>query len=204
MREEEVVMTEENVSTALATRNQEQSVMLEQAQTWVDSKLLPASIKTAEQAAVIAIKGKELGLAPMMSFEMIDVIMGKPALKPKAMAALCFKGGVRTKTIQDFESIKNEEGKVIDKITTIRFFRDGVDEDVSYKYTDAQNLGLTTKDNWKKQPNIMMYWRCFSKGANRVAPDLIGGLYTTEELAGFTSNAPMIQLTEDGDVQVAG
>ena len=49
-----------------------------------------------------------------------------------------------------------------------------------------------------------MYWRCFSKGANRVCPDLIGGLYTTEELASFTPNAPAVQLTEDGDVVVLG
>lgn len=115
------------------------------------------------------------------------------------MAALVRKGGVKTKTIQDFEPIKNEEGVTTDAVTTIRFYRDGIEEDVSYKFSDAKNLGLTGKDNWKKQPGIMMYWRCYSKGANRVCPDLIGGLYTTEELASFTKDAPIIELTEDGE-----
>lgn len=190
----------EKTNNELSNQSSNQAVMLEQAAAWVKSGLLPSSIKTPEQAVVIALKGKELNLQTMASFEMIDVIMGKPALKPKGMAALCFKGGVRTKTMADFEPIKDAEGKTVDMITTIKFFRDGIDEDVSYKYSDAQKLGLTAKDNWKKQPGIMMYWRAFSKGANRVCPDLIGGLYTTEELASFTKDAPNVLLTEDGDV----
>jgi len=190
------------VNNELSRQVDSQNSMLEQASTWVKSGLLPASIKTPEQAVVIALKGRELNLQTMASFEMIDVIMGKPALKPKGMAALCFKGGVRTKTIKDFEPIKDEAGKTIDMETIIRFYRDGIEEDVRYTFKDAQGLGLTSKDNWKKQPGVMMYWRCFSKGANRVCPDLIGGLYTTEELASFTPNAPTVMLTEDGDVIV--
>lgn len=118
------------------------------------------------------------------------------------MAALCRKGGVRTKTIKDFEPVLNSEGKKVDMETVIRFYRDGIEEDVKYTYRDAESLGLIGKDNWKKQPGVMMYWRCYSKGANRVCPDLIGGLYTTEELASFTPNAPTIELTEEGEAIV--
>ena len=199
MEDEVGVVVMDATTKELSTKVDTQNQMLEQAKAWVKSGLLPQSIKTPEQAVVIALKGKELNLQTMASFEMIDVIMGKPALKPKGMAALCFKGGVRTKTIKDFEKVLNDTGAAIDAITTIRFYRDGIEEDVSYKFSDAQNLGLTSKDNWKKQPSIMMYWRCFSKGANRVCPDLIGGLYTTEELSSFTANSPSVILTEDGD-----
>lgn len=187
------------INTELSNKQHSQSIMLEEAVSWVKSGLLPASIKTPEQAVVIALKGRELNLQTMASFEMIDVIMGKPCLKPKGMAALVRKGGVKTKTIKDFEPVLNEEGKRVDMETIIRFYRDGIEEDVKYTYRDAEGLGLTSKDNWKKQPGVMMYWRCYSKGANRVCPDLIGGLYTTEELASFTANAPEIVLTEDGD-----
>lgn len=196
-KEELIAMTD--TSNELIIHKSNQSLMLEEAQTWVKSGLLPANIKTPEQAVVIALKGKELNLQTMASFEMIDVIMGKPCLKPKGMAALVRKGGVKTKTIKDFEPVLNAEGKKIDMETIIRFYRDGIEEDVKYTYRDAEALGLTSKDNWKKQPGIMMYWRCYSKAANRVCPDLIGGLYTTEELASFTVNAPEIILTEDGD-----
>lgn len=191
-----------DISNSLQRQIQEQEAILQQAETWVKSGLLPSNIKSPEQAVVIAIKGKELGLTPLASFEFIDVISGKPSLKPKAQAALVRKGGVKYQTIKDFEPVFDEEGKKVDMETIIRFYRDGIQEDVKYTYRDAQALGLTGKDNWKKQPGIMMYWRCFSKGANRVCPDLIGGLYTTEELASFTPNAPVISVTEDGDAVV--
>jgi len=191
-------------NTQISAQMTEQNSMLDQATVWVKSGLLPSSVKTPEQAVVIALKGKELNLTPMASFELIDVIMGKPALKPKGMAGMVRKGGVRYKTVKDFEPVFDAEGKKVDMETIIRFYRDGLEEDVKYTYRDAQALGLTSKDNWKKQPGIMMYWRCFSKGANRVCPDLIGGLYTTEELASFTANAPTIQLTEDGESVVIG
>lgn len=189
----------DSVNSTMSVQTQQQNELLEQAATWIKSGLLPNSIKTPEQAVVIALKGKELNLPAMASFEMIDVIMGKPALKPKGMASMVRKGGVKYKTVKDFEPVKDDAGKTVDMETVIRFYRDGLEEDVKYTYKDAQNLGLTSKDNWKKQPGIMMYWRCFSKGANRVCPDLIGGLYTTEELASFTPNAPVIVLTEDGE-----
>lgn len=62
-----------------------QSDLLVKAETWIASGLLPSSIKKPEQAVVIALKGKELGLETMASFELIDVIMGKPALKPELL-----------------------------------------------------------------------------------------------------------------------
>jgi hypothetical protein len=179
-----------------------QNQLLEQAGAWIKSGLLPPAVKTAEQAVVIALKGKELGLESMLSFDLIDVIAGKPSLKPKGMGLLVRKGGVKYKTIKDFEPILDDKGNKVDYETVIRFYRDGIEEDIKYTYKDAQLMGLTGKDNWKKQPGVMMYWRCFSKAANRVCPDLIGGMYTTEELTSFTPNSPQVNVTEDGDVEV--
>lgn len=194
-----------NELTTTSDLNQQliqQNQLLEQAAAWIKSGLLPPSVNSPEKAVVIAMKGKELGLATMASFDFIDVIAGKPSLKPKSMAALVRKGGVKYKTIKDFEPIVDSNGNKIDYETIIRFYRDGIEEDVKYTYKDATLMGLTGKDNWKKQPGVMMYWRCFSKAANRICPDLIGGLYTTEELASFIPNAPSIQITEDGDATV--
>lgn len=83
--EEKEIQEVTEVSTALTQQRSNQDTMLGEAAAWVKSGLLPASIKTPEQAVVIALKGKELSLAPMASFEMIDVIMGKPALKPELL-----------------------------------------------------------------------------------------------------------------------
>lgn len=50
---------------------------------WIKSGLLPQAITKPEQVAVVALKGRELGLEPLQSFDFIDIIMGKAALKPK-------------------------------------------------------------------------------------------------------------------------
>lgn len=181
--------------------NELQVVNLEKVATWVKSGLLPANIKTPEQGFLVISKGGELGLKPLESFEFIDIIQNKPTLKPKGMGALIKRGGVKYKTLQDFEPLTDDKGAVVDFITSIEFNRDGEVEIVTYKYSDATNMGLTTKDNWKKQPATMMYWRCLSKGANRVCPDLISGMYNSEEVAAFTPGVK-IEITEEGDTKV--
>jgi hypothetical protein len=63
----------------------EQSKLLEDAAQWIQSGLLPQAITKPEQAAVIVLKGRELGLHPMQSFDFIDIIAGKSALKPELL-----------------------------------------------------------------------------------------------------------------------
>lgn len=190
-----------------------QSKLMEDAQQWISSGILPAAIQKPEQAVVIVLKGRELGLDPMQSFDFIDVIMGKSALKPKGMGALVRKGGVSYTTVKDFEAIKDEAGNIVDYETAIKFIRwhknpdnsfEKLEDVVGYKWSEAVAMGLTNKDNWKKQPGVMLYWRAFSKGANRVCPDLISGMYTTEEVASFTPNAPTVMITEDGVAEIVG
>jgi hypothetical protein len=151
---------------------------------YVSSGLLPASIKNAEQALVIAQFGRELGFAPMQSFSSIYVVKGRPSLSTAAMSALLRKAGIKWKTIKDYEKIVDKDGKLLDIETVIRFYRDGIEDDIKFTMQEANTAGLvTTSEVWKKYPKIMLYWRCFSIGARRIASDCIMGLYTTEEAA---------------------
>jgi hypothetical protein len=75
----------ENKATSNELALNNQLSLKEQATSWIESKLLPASIDTPEKAIVIVLKGKELGLEAMASFELIDVILGKPSLKPESL-----------------------------------------------------------------------------------------------------------------------
>lgn len=48
----------------------------------------------------------------------------------------------------------------------------------------------------------MMYARCLAKGANRIGPDLLLGLYMTDELTdSFNLNEKTIKRDEDGFVK---
>lgn len=124
---------------------------MEQLQLLIDSKVLPANIKTIEQAFAVAQFGKDLGMKPMQSFHQIYSIQGRLALSSKGLGALLWANSVQYKTLQDFEKIEKEGGKV-DFVTTIEFYRGKVTEKCSFYWADAVRAGWTTKDNWIKMP----------------------------------------------------
>lgn len=177
--------------------------------TLISSKKLPSHIKSVEEAFTIAQMGKELGFATMQAFHYIIPIQGKLSLSAKATGALLRKGGVKFITIEDGIWIyKNNslsptepDERPIERRTTIKFFRDGMEENCSFTWGDAKLQGLTTKDNWTRMPKEMLYARCLAKGANRIGADLLLGLYTTEELADtFIQNESQIKRNEDGTI----
>ena len=158
--------------------------------TLIDSKKLPAHIKTVEDAFTVAQMGKELGFPTMQSFHYIVPIQGKLSLSAKATNALLRKGGVQFITKEDGVYIypngtttkSSPTEKAVDRRTTIVFTRDGLSEECTFTWTDAEKQGLTTKDNWKRMPKEMLWARCLAKGANRIGSDLLLGLYMTDEL----------------------
>jgi hypothetical protein len=55
----------------------------------------------------------------------------------------------------------------------------------------AQKLGLTGKDNWKKQPESMLIARATSEVCRRIAADALLGLpYSVEEIADTVETEP--------------
>jgi len=180
--------------------------------TLIESKQLPAHIKTVEQAFTIAQMGKELGFPTMQAFHYIIPIQGKLSLSAKATNALLRKGGVKFYTKEDGVYVykdgsttdmrKDIAENPVDRRTTIVFTRDDVEETCSFTWVDATGQGLNTKDNWKRMPKEMLYARCLAKGANRVGSDLLLGLYMTEELTdSFNIPEIAVKRNEDGTIK---
>jgi hypothetical protein len=178
---------------------------MEQLQILIDSKSLPANIKTIEQAFTIAQFGKDLGLKPMQAFHQIYSIQGRLSLSARALGGLLWANGIGYKTIQDYELVvrgTDKDGKEIkDRVTTIEFYRGNITDRTSFYFSEAVKAGWTTKDNWIKMPKQMLYSRCLSMGANRIAPDKVQGLYTTEEVMDFAPDANA-KITEEGEVVI--
>jgi hypothetical protein len=142
------------------------------------------------QAIVKVMAGAELGLPPFASMTGINIIQGKPALGSNVIATL-----VKNDPRYDYNI------ETCDNTTcTIIWFENGKQRGVSsFTIQEAQNAGLTGKDNWKKYPSDMLFARAISRGARRYAPGVFGGspVYTADELGADTD--------EDGnivDVQV--
>ena len=176
--------------------------------TLIESKKLPAHIKTVEDAFTIAQMGKELGFPTMQAFHYIIPIQGKLSLSAKATNALLRKGGIAFVTMEDgiyTYANNNAEPNTPDerpsgRRTTIKFVRDGMEELCTFTWKDAELQGLTTKDNWKRMPREMLWARCLAKGANRIGADLLLGLYTTEEMADTFLKESDVRRNDDGTI----
>lgn len=159
------------MSNELAIRNTYEELK-DQAQVAVKSGLFPG--KTPEQALVIMLKGRELGIGPMQALDGITVIQGKATVSPQLMLALIYS--------RHPGALVEVEGDVNGCTVTMQR-RDGRPKTVFFGPKEATAMGLLGKDNYKKQPATMFQWRAIAACARVVFPDIIQGMYTVEELA---------------------
>lgn len=136
---------------------------------------LPTALKkkSADILATI-LAGSELGLQPMQALRSIHLIEGRPTLAANAIAALVRKSGV-CEYLRTVNSTND--------VCTIETKRKGDPEPESRSYTikDAQLAGLLDRPNWKRHPKSMLYARCVSQLCRAVFPDVILGVYETDE-----------------------
>ena len=151
------------------------TLLRDQASALIKTGFLPAHIKTPEQAVAVALIGRELGVPMMQALRKIFVIQGTPALASELMLALA----ERTKKIEDLRI--DDDGTTC----TVTVKRKGRKSPVTTAFsgTDAAQMGLADKDNWKKQPAVMRRWRAIAANLRLTFPDAIGGMYSVEELA---------------------
>lgn len=150
----------------------------------VKSRLLPASIQTKEQAAIIAIKGRELGITFMQSFESLYVVYGRVGMETKLMAALFTRAGHQYRIIE-----RTPQRAVVD------IYLKGQDEPQRFTMTmeeavsarwhleyDKEKKEWRDKNTWKTMPARMLMYRCLSSAIRLIAPGCLFGLHTTDEL----------------------
>lgn len=129
------------------------------------------------QAVAVIEFGREIGIQPMQSLQSMAVIKGKIAMTSQLMLALVKKQGC------DVEIIKQTNEECV-----INFIRDDKKNKVTFTFEEAKQLGAASdgkggiKDNYKKQPANMLFWRVVSKGIRYYAPDLLLKVYSIEEL----------------------
>jgi hypothetical protein len=139
----------------------------------VKSKL--TKLGMVEEAAVILMTGRELGLAPMQSLRGIYVVDGKPTLSSDMMVAVIRKSG-QCETWRVVESTAER--------CTITTRRKGENADATRTWTraDADRAGVTHKDPWRKYPAAMLRHRCAADLARQEYPDVLLGLYDPDEM----------------------
>lgn len=165
-----IAMERENSLTAYAAGLEQKLKVCEMLQ---KSGVLPASLKTPQAIFAITLMGQEYGFSPIKSCEMFDFIQGRACIRAAGMLALATSRGGCFVTVEES-----------DKSCTIKAERASNKWVQSYTFTwaDAEKMKLTSKENWQKMPKFMLWARCVSVLCRRGWADVLGGLYSSEEM----------------------
>lgn len=150
-------------------------------------------VTSVEQAQAIMLKGYELGLSMTASFELVQVIQGKPALSPRGAMALLLSNPLIKEII--IKRLEGQKGFIGYECTMTRVT--GFTYTSKFTMEDATKAQLVKPDSsWAKYPENMCLWRAVGFAADVVAPDVTAGmtaLMKAPEMYG-------VALTEGGDV----
>lgn len=142
----------------------------------VETSFVPVQFRGKPLEATAAIlAGLEVGLQPMAALKSFDIIQGIAAPRAMTLRAIAQSFGHEIIMVESTETRCVMKGRRRDSTEwqTVRWTLDR-----------AKNLGLTGKENWRKQPGTMLVARATSEIARLVASDAILGLgYASEELA---------------------
>lgn len=152
------------------------------------SGMAPAHYKSPEAVLGAVLYGRELGFSPIRALHAINVIQGKPTLSAEGLKALAIQHGGKIQTVE-----------WTSKACTLKCSRGDWVEQCTFSIEDAQLQGLTSKDNWKRMPKAMLYARCVSTLVRNMFADVIGGLYSYEEMRDSAQEKPNV-VREEGRV----
>lgn len=137
-------------------------------------------------------EGKLLALACMSErmnpFEInktYHLMDGKLSMRADAMLAKFRQLGGKFRWIKDGEDAQS---------ASLELTYDGNTITCTYSIEQAKQAGLVKdKGNWAKDPASMLRARVISRGIRMIAPEVIAGTYTPEEISDFTDsdNAPV-------------
>jgi hypothetical protein len=136
-----------------------------------------------EQGMVLAMQCLAEGKAPLELAKTYHIIEGKLTMRADAMLGRFLTTGGKVKWLVR----SNEEVKAI-------WSKDGNDVEISSSLEEFKANGIAMsgkgglKDNWRKFPKQMLTARNVSEAVRLLAPQIISGIYTPEEVSDFSSH----------------
>jgi len=147
--------------------------------------------RTAAQAIVKILAGRELGVGPFASMRGVIVNRGKLELSAGLVGSL-----IKSSGRYDYRVKVHTQN-----VCTLVFFENGQEiGESTFTIDDAKRAELTTGKNahsWRHYPRNMLFARALTNGARWFCPDVFGGpVYTPEEL-GDTATVEVIDAAEE-------
>lgn len=158
--------------------NNDLSTQMRYAETVQNGSLLPQAYRGKPADILIAVGlGQAMGLSPAESLYRIDVIQGKPTASAELIAANVRKAGHVLR-------VRVDESGPSATATIIRADDPGYEHTVVRDSAWAERMGLSSKDNYRKQPATMLQWRAITGVARLACPEALYGVaYTSDEMA---------------------
>lgn len=157
-----------------------------------ETEFVPKTLRGKPEAILASVLyGRELGMGPMESLRVIDMIDGKPTPSAEWMVSKVFDAG--------HVIFAEEQTDKACTATGVRY-RDGEEvARMSFTFTIemAKRANLTGKSNWKNYPEAMLYWRATAQLCRQFFPDVLRGLsHLPEELGSLDWEPPKSSVVE--------
>ena len=147
------------MENAVAVHDPNSSLALQKVAVGLFKSGMFPNAKNEYGAFAIVQYGYELGIPPMTSLKNINIITFQFACNSQLILSLALCRGVSYSFFTES-----------DNGCSIKFKRGEAEYTATFSEEDAKSAGLTGKDNWKKYPKDMYFWRAVAKGIRRIAP----------------------------------
>lgn len=145
--------------------------------------------RSAEELMVIFMAAHERGIGYSTAVAEMYLVNGKVGMQDNLIAAQCMAAGV----VYEYQE---EDGKCT--VTGIR----GLTRATStFTMEMAKEAGLTGKDNWKKHPAEMLMHRARMNVNRRIAPDIVAGVLSQDEVEEIRADTPTATVVESTAIE---
>lgn len=143
------------------------------------AKMAPKGLDTPEACMIAIMHGLELGLSPLSALQRIAVINGRPTIWGDGALALVKASGL-CEAIDEW--IEGDKPETWVAVCNVMRRGDLIPTERRFSVEDARRAKLWGKSGpWSDYPKRMMQMRARAFALRDAFPDVLGGLYLTEE-----------------------
>lgn len=187
-------------------------------------------VRDEAQAMSLMLLCQAEGLHPVLALRRYHIIEGKPSMRADALQGEFEQMGAilwheRTDTECSATFFRDKRQATVDAIrrarlrystmksgqsvahlsemgelTIIRTIEDATEKKVAMSWKDNR---WQMKHNWKQSPRQMLHARCLSEGVRAIAPGLIAGIYTEDEILDLPESDDSASMTPEDRVRQA-
>ena len=153
------------------------------------SGMAPKGVNTPEAAVIALQAGFEVGLGPWAAMQSMAVINNRPTIFGDAMLGVCQSSGLFDHGA--FEESHQGSGDDTRHLCTVRRLGDAKPITRTFSVADAKKASLWGKQGpWTQYPKRMLQMRARSWALRDAFPDVLKGIYSTEEALDIPPSQP--------------